>query len=341
MLLKILFTLVLVLFIIIIINIIYIKTHHKNKIVFQNLDPTCKPKNLLDLLKWQLTTKHPVWPKNIALKNYDVPPSKIIEKDKIRVSFVGHVTFLIQTNNMNILTDPVWSERASPFSFMGPKRVIAPGIKLEDLPKIDLMLISHNHYDHMDIATIKKIWERDKPTIITPLANDVILKNHIKNIEVIALNWQEQILMNDIKIILEPSQHWSARGLFDRNQALWGNFIINTHLGNICFIGDSGYNNTLYKDIGNKYDIFLSLIPIGAFEPRWFMQDVHMNPAEAVLAHNDLKSKYSIASHFQTFPLASDRYAQASEELDLALIKHKISKEQFITPTVGQVYWFK
>ena len=309
--------------------------------MFKNVNPRYMPKGLISLLKWRLMTKQPVWPKKVELLYNDIPPSKVIDQDKIRVSFVGHVTFLIQTNNINILTDPVWSERASPFTFIGPKRVIAPGVKLEDLPKIDIIVISHNHYDHMDLKTIKTIWDRDKPIIITPLLNDLIIKDSIPKIEVTTLNWGEStVTTDDITIELEPSQHFSARGLFDRNKALWGSFIIKTPAGKIFFIGDSGYNEELYKKIGSKHHIFLSLIPIGSFEPRWFMKDIHMDPEEAVFVHKHLNSTYSIASHFQTFPLASDGYMQAVNELDLALKKHQISKDQFITPNIGKTYWF-
>ena len=309
--------------------------------MFKNLYPSYKPKGFVELLKWKLTTKNPVWPKNILLTNNDIPPLIVVAQDKIRISFVGQATFLIQTNSLNILTDPVWSERASPYSFIGPKRAIAPGIKLADLPKIDIIVISHNHYDHMDLSTIKILWERDNPKIITPLLNDIVIKDSIKGIEITTLNWEEKTLVaNNLAIYLEPSQHWSARGLFDRNKTLWGNFIMETPAGDICFIGDSGYNEELYKNIGSKHNIFLSIIPIGAFEPRWFMKDMHMDPEEAVLVHKNLKSTYSIASHFQTFQLASDGYLQPTNELDLALQKHQISQEQFITPNFGKAYWF-
>ena len=308
---------------------------------FNNLNHNCKPKSFKDLLKWKLTTIQPVWPKKVLLKHYDIPPLIVKEPNKIRVSVVGHATFLIQTNGFNILTDPIWSERASPFSFIGPKRIIAPGIQLTNLPKIDVILISHNHYDHLDINTIKTIWQRDQPKIITPLINDIVIKNNIPNIKVNTLNWQEKIILSDqLSINLEPSQHWSARGMFDHNQALWGNFIIETLAGCICFIGDSGYSQTLYKNIGSKYNIFLSIIPIGAFAPRWFMKDMHMTPEEAVLSHKDLKAKYSIASHFQTFQLGSEEYLQAPTELSLALQKYHITSKRFIKPNFGQAYWF-
>jgi L-ascorbate metabolism protein UlaG (beta-lactamase superfamily) len=322
---------------------LYYTYHYRNQPIFQNPDPAYKPKGLLQLLRWKLFTKRTPWPDQVKLIKEDSPPDRVPDLHRMRVSFIGHVTFLIQTNNMNILTDPVWADRASPFSFIGPKRVIDPGIKLENLPKIDVMLISHNHYDHMDLATIKYLWQRDKPTIITPLQNDVIIKNYIQDskLNITTLNWQENIkLANHITINLEPAQHWSARGLFDRNRALWGNFIIETTAGNICFIADSGYNQSLYKQLGEKYEIFLSLIPIGSFEPRWFMGDIHMNPLEAVLTHQDLQAKYSIANHFQTFKLASDGYLQARQELVLALQQYGISSDEFITPQHGRAYWF-
>lgn len=305
--------------------------------LFNNLNPNCKPKSFKDLLKWKLTVRNPKWPRKILIENYDMPPPIITEPNKIRVTWIGQATFLIQIDGFNILTDPIWSKRASPFKYFGPKRVMDPGIKLNNLPKIDIILISHNHYDHLDLNTIKFIWQRNQPRIITPLMNDAI----IKNISVHTLDWQENIIINSsLSIHLEPSQHWSARGLFDRNRALWGNFIIKTKNYDICFIGDSGYSEQLYKDTGAKYNIFLSIIPIGAFEPRWFMRDMHMTPEEAVLTHKDLKSKYSIASHFQTFQLGSESYLQAPTEFNYALEKYQITHNNFILPKCGQAYWF-
>jgi len=308
--------------------------------MFHNLDPTIKPKGLKEFLKWQFTTRRPKWPKAVQIPKTDTPPPKVIG-DKIRVSFVGHVTFLLQFEGLNIITDPVWSKTASPFSFIGPKRITPPGIRFNDLSKIDYILVSHNHYDHMDIPTIKELCRRDNPVIVAPLMNEITIKKHIPQAKVITLNWFEKDLIeNNIEICLEPAQHWSARGLFDRNEALWGTFIIKTPSGSICFIGDTGYSKQMFTDIGNKYDILLSLLPIGAFEPRWFMQGIHMNPEEAVLAHQDLRSKYSIASHFNTFPLAADDYNQALEEFKTARDKYRITEGTFIAPQVGEVYWF-
>lgn len=157
--------------------------------MFKNLDPNIKPKNLFDILKWKMTSKRSEWllPSSEYLST-DIPPEKITDEN-IRVSYVGHVTFLIQVKGLNILTDPVWSDRVSPFTFAGPKRVIKPGINFAYLPKIDFILVSHNHYDHLDIKTIKDLWLRDKPKIITPIKNDLIIKKHVKDAEIITLGW--------------------------------------------------------------------------------------------------------------------------------------------------------
>lgn len=173
--------------------------------MFYNLDPNIKPKNLLDILKWKMTSKKSEWLPLSQSVTTDIPP---ITNDKnIRVTYVGHVTFLIQVQGLNILTDPVWSERTSPFIFAGPKRVVKPGIDFVDLPKIDFILISHNHYDHLDIKTIKDLWLRDNPKIITPLKNDVIIKKYIKDAEIITLGWGESYKNQNVEYCLEPAQH--------------------------------------------------------------------------------------------------------------------------------------
>lgn len=309
---------------------------------FKNVDPTKKPQSFFAFLKWKLTSKKPKWPLSIPLISEDIPPSQVDGND-IRVSFVGQATFLIQTASLNILTDPIWSARSSPFKNYGPTRVTDPGIRFENLPKIDLILISHNHYDHMDIETLKKLWHQDQPKIIVPLENEHVLHKEIPGINVTTLDWHTFKKINEqINIYLEPAQHWSRRTFTDKNRALWGTFIIGTPHHSICFIGDSGYDPTLFKAIGKKFNnIILSIIPIGAHEPRWFMKNVHMNPEEAVFVHLDLNSKYSIGSHFETFPLADDEYKQAALELAIAKNKHKISDDIFITPRIGEVHWFK
>ncbi|MDP5110349.1 MAG: MBL fold metallo-hydrolase [Rickettsiaceae bacterium] len=276
-------------------------------------------KSFGSFLKWQLTKKSVPWPDRIELLEYDAPPARVLGDD-LRISNVGHVTFLIQTQGLNILTDPIWSERASPVSFAGPKRVIDPGIKFADLPPIDIVWISHNHYDHLDIPTIKKLWKNHKPRIITPLGNDKIIRSHDKQIVVETYDWGDEVEISDsVKLHLSPMQHWSARGLFDRNKALWAALTIETKGGNIYFIGDSGYGEGRYfKRDKEKFGKFrVALLPMGAYEPRWFMKYAHMNPDDMLKAHRDLGEPFTIPSHYDVFKLTDEGRGDAK----IALIK--------------------
>lgn len=303
--------------------------------IFHNLDPSIKPKGFIDSIKWRLTARRKTWPKFVPNELKDVPPVEV-SGDDIRVSFVGHHTFLIQVCGLNILTDPVWSKRASPFSFIGPKRVTEPGINLANLPKIDLVLISHNHYDHLDIATLKALYNLGSPKIITPLGNDKPIKESIKLADIELLDWYESYrIKEDITIHLEPAQHWSARGLFDRNRALWGSFVINIMGKQIYFVGDSGYDQKMFKDAASRFpNIICSIIPIGAYEPRWFMSPIHMNPEEAVKVHQDLCSHYSIAGHFGAFQLTDEGYDEPV--IDLVKAKQKLGlKDEFTVMKIG------
>ena len=162
-------------------------------------------KNFFDFLKWRVTEKSSPWPDKVPNNQFDLPPARVMGSD-LRVSYVGHVTFLIQTQGLNILTDPVWSERASPVSFAGPKRVIDPGINFEHLPPIDIVWVSHNHYDHLDLATINLLWQKHKPRIITPLGNDTIIKASNSEIEVEAYDWGDQVIINDYTPIRDKQE---------------------------------------------------------------------------------------------------------------------------------------
>ena len=303
--------------------------------IFHNLNPKIKPKGFLDSIKWRLTSKRKKWPKCVPNEYDDLPPMQV-GGDEMRVSFVGHHSFLIQTNGINILTDPVWSLRASPFKFLGPSRVTEPGIKLENLPKIDLILISHNHYDHLDIETLKALYQLGTPKIIIPLGNEKTILSSIPNADITTLAWYENHqVISGIIVHLEPAQHWSARGLFDRNKSLWGSFIIDINGKQICFVGDSGYDQKMFQATATKFpNIKCSIIPIGAYEPRWFMSPIHMNPEEAVRAHKDLHSRYSIAGHFGTFQLTDEGY----DDPIIALSKAKKElgvKDGFTTMKIG------
>lgn len=302
-------------------------------------DPNGNQKNsFLDFLKWQFTKPKNYWPSaKVPVISYDKPPSRVNGSD-LRVSYVGHVTYLIQTHELNILTDPVWSDRASPLPFAGPKRIIDPGIKFEDLPPIDIVLVSHNHYDHLDLRTLKKLWQYHKPRIITPLGNDTIIKSASKDILSQAFDWGQTVkINNEVSITLEPMQHWSARGIFDRNKALWAAFVIQTPSGNSYFIGDSGYSR-YFKAAKEKYNNFrLALLPIGAYEPRWFMSYTHMNPDDAMLAHIDLGEPYTIPGHYDVFKLTNEPYGDALIKLDEAKKKYDTGS-RFLPLKVGEPF---
>jgi L-ascorbate metabolism protein UlaG (beta-lactamase superfamily) len=294
-------------------------------------------KSFVDFLKWRFTTKSYPWPDKVLNNQFDLPPDRVMGSD-LRVSYVGHVTFLIQTNGLNILTDPVWSDRASPVSFAGPKRVIDPGIKFKDLPPIDLVWISHNHYDHLDLETIELLWKKHKPRIITPLGNDTIIKKYNSNIEVEAYDWGDEVIINDsMKFHIEPMQHWSSRWVLDRNKALWAAVNIETKSGNIYFVGDSGYGNGRYfKKAKEKFGKFrLALLPMGAYEPRWFMQYAHMDPFDMIKAHIDLGKPFTVPSHYDVFKLTDEPRGDALIKLEKA--KEVLSvKEMVKTLEPGQ-----
>lgn len=278
------------------------------------------PGSLWKVIKWKLTSKSAVWPHTIIKPTYEKPVDRVYGSE-LKVTYIGHVTFLIQTQGVNILTDPVWSERASPFSFVGPKRVVEPSLRLEDLPPIDVVYVSHNHYDHLDVKTLDKLWELYRPRIITPLGNDTIIQNHNPHIKAEGYDWGSKIIINSkISLHLSPMQHWSARGIFDRNKALWAAMTLVTPGGNIYFIGDSGYGGGRYfRAARETFKSFrLALLPMGSYKPRWFMEYAHMGPQDMVKAYEDLGEPYTVPSHYDVFPLANENYGDALKDLSEA-----------------------
>ena len=292
-------------------------------------------KGLMDALKWFSTRKKIAW-RELENAPFGEKPETQIEKG-VKITFVNHSTFLIQTEGLNILTDPIWSERASPFSFMGPKRMRPPGLDLNDLPPIHVVLISHNHYDHLDIDTLKKIVKAHRPKIFTPLGVKAFLDK--KGIAVTKdMDWWNEYSLNDrLKIIATPAQHFSSRGTNDRDGSLWCGYMIKRNEGNIYFVGDTGYNDAIFKNIGEKFSpIQLAMIPIGAYKPQWFMSPIHCSPEEAVRIHLELRSKKSIAAHFGTFPLADEGQEQPLQDLKQALMQNNLGTEDFIALKEGQ-----
>ena len=230
----------------------------------------------------------------------------------------------------------MYAERASPFTFAGPKRIHQPGVRLEDLPPIDVILISHNHYDHLDTETLTKIVNQQDfaPKILTGLGNSALLneiglKNHNE------LNWNGSVKLDGINFTFTKCRHRSGRGITDQMQTLWGSFVIEAPSGNIYFAGDTGYDDH-FTATKEKFGGFaLSILPIGAYEPRWFMKDVHLNPAEAVQAHLDLNSERSMAIHFGTFQLTLESVEQPVIDLKAALATNQVSEENFLVLKPG------
>ncbi|MGB0646587.1 MAG: MBL fold metallo-hydrolase [Bradymonadia bacterium] len=253
---------------------------------------------------------------------------------ELQLTWIGHSTFLIQVNGINILTDPVFSERVSPFSFAGPRRYTPPAMNIDELPPIDYAVISHNHYDHLDLDSVKAIG--NDCLWVLPKDNEKYLhKEGITN--TIELDWWASHCVDELTFTATPAQHWSARGLNDRCEALWCGWVLKTKQHRVYFAGDTGYNDTDFNEIGRRLGPFdVSLIPIGAYEPRWFMKDMHINPSEAVQIHKDVCSKQSFAMHWGTFPLTAEPPGAPATELALALERSAIDQSQFCTLQIGE-----
>jgi L-ascorbate metabolism protein UlaG (beta-lactamase superfamily) len=282
-----------------------------------------------------LVTPRTRWPSGIAVEPRRPPHAG---PDEVVVTFVGHATFLIQVAGVSVLIDPVYAERASPVQFAGPRRVRAPGVRFDDLPPIAIVLLSHNHYDHCDLGTLRALERRFHPLVVTPIGNGRLLRSagvgHVEEID-----WWQRAAEAPLPITLTPAQHFSARGMFDRNRALWGGFLIEARGRRILFAGDSGYGLHFREIAARLGPIDLALLPIGAYEPRWFMKDIHMNPAEAVRAHLDLAARQSIAMHFGTFQLTPEGIDEPVRGLVQGLRERGVAPERFRTVEAGESVW--
>jgi L-ascorbate metabolism protein UlaG (beta-lactamase superfamily) len=285
------------------------------------------------LLRWLPSRQPGPWRKWTDSAQGERPPKSC---DGLRVTFVNHTTFLLQLHGINILTDPIWSKRASPLTWVGPLRHRAPGIRLEDLPPIDLVLLSHDHYDHLDIPTLRQLAGEHRPTIYTGLKNAQLLgRNGVGN--VVELDWwQEVAARGDMGITAVPAQHFSGRNPFLRDRTLWCGFMVHTEDTTIYFAGDTGAGPHTQQIAARFPEIDLAILPIGAFRPTWFMGEVHMSPAEAVVAHMALQSRVSIASHFGTFALADDGEDEPVDELNRVLDRTDLGHSEFWVLNFGE-----
>lgn len=294
-----------------------------------------QPMGFKSLFKWMRTRQKGEW-KELKNVPFGPKPAGKVEGDSITVTFINHSTFLIQAYGLNILTDPVWSEYASPVSFAGPHRMRPPGIRFEDLPAINIILLTHNHYDHLDIQTLKRLFVKSEPKIYCPLGVGLYLKNEgISNI--IEMDWwNETGIEGGLSLLCTPAQHFSGRGMFDRDRTLWCGFAMKTDKGSIYYSGDTGYGD-FFNEIARRISpIRLSFLPIGAFKPQWFMSSIHTSPEDAVRIHKILKSPKSIGMHFGTFPLADDGMDEPEITLKSVLKKEGIPEEEFVVPEEGK-----
>jgi len=299
-----------------------------------------RDKSLGDLFRFlrEARSQRLPWPKNPPTLSCPAPPARV-EGATIRATSIGHSTFLVQTEGVNLLTDPVWSEHAGPWGVLGPKRATPPALRIEDLPPLDAILLSHNHYDHMDLPTLSKLARARPCPVLTPLGNDAILKKHDSSIDGRALDWGQSADVGGLAVTLAPALHWSARGRGDRRMALWGSFMIGAKAGPIFYAGDTGYGDgSLFPEIAQRYGRpRLALLPIGAYAPRWFMSDQHCDPDEAVAIFQALGAERAIGCHWGTFRLTDEPYDEPPLRLVVAIEKAGIEAERFLALPPGGV----
>jgi len=301
---------------------------------FRNQVPL-PPQGPRELLRWQSTRERGEW---AAWTDAEPgpPPVPQVARGEMRVTLIGNATTLVQMDGVNILTDPTWSERASPVSWAGVRRARPAGVRFEDLPEIHAVLISHNHYDHLDIPTLKRLEREHSPRFCVGLGNAALLRRHGIR-DVVELDWWDTLPLNDeVVLTATPAQHFSGRGLFDRNRTLWVGYVMNGPSGVAYFAGDTGWGPH-FQQVHERFGaVRLAILPIGAYEPAWFMQPIHISPAEAVDAHEVLEAGVSVAMHYGTFNLADDGQDEPVHALQSALLEKHVPQSRFWTLDFGE-----
>ncbi len=273
-----------------------------------------------DMIRWGLD-RHPGPWRTWTDAPPGPPPPKRVEGGRLRVTFINHATVLIQMDGVNILTDPIYSERPSPLAWAGPRRVRPPGIRFEDLPPIDAVLVSHAHYDHLDVPTLQRLVRERHPRFFAGLGTRTYLDTQSIGSATDLDWWQSAELAPGVSVIAVPSQHFSNRSVCDARRALWEGFVIRGPSGAVYFAGDTAMGPHFAEIAERMGPIRLAILPIGAFRPEWFMGSVHMSPTDAVMAHEILRASTSVAMHFGTFPLGDDGEDEAPRELEKAVAK--------------------
>jgi len=318
-------------------------------------------RSLWEIVRWMRTRERTPWPRQVPLTPHDAPPGRV-GPGRVAVTFIGHSTFLLRTASTVILTDPVFTSHAGPFGRLGPRRVRPPAISPDGLPPVDLVLVSHNHYDHLQPSSLRLFAER--ATFVAPLglhrllppeggsygersvASGFRLRQRLRRTTVASakvvsrkiheLDWWQSAAVGTVDITCVPAQHFSARTPWDRNRTLWAGFVVRVDGMTVYFAGDTGYSPH-FAEIGARFpSIDVALLPIAAYEPRWFMKPVHMNPEEAVRAHLDLRPRASVAMHFGTFQLTDEGIDAPLRALERARGAASVHPEAFSVLDFGE-----
>ena len=324
--------------------------HHREQ-GFQNNYISFEPKGLLALMQWQLAAARDGLPRPPQQPTPNVKPDLDFIHANARagaamqpaITWIGHATLLAQLGGINVLTDPVFSERASPLSFIGPRRAQPPGVALAQLPHIDAVVVSHNHYDHLDEASVVALQQQPggAPLFIVPLGNRAWTEAKGAT-RVVELDWWQSQQVGQVEIVLTPVQHWSGRGLNDRMRTLWGGYALFAPDFHLFHAGDTGYSKD-FRDIRERFaarqgeqGFDLALLPVGAYEPRWFMSTQHVNPGEAVMIHRDLRAKRSMGMHWGTFALTDESLDEPPRALAQARRDATLPDEEFFLMAIGE-----